>query len=243
MLIDQRQDADGAGIGGITVEKAWSDPQWEAIRTLVDEVYVREKSWMVSPRLEEFSDGSPGSVFLLKNRGATAGLFRMRCSPGRCPDPGHEADFRAWRDRKQAGTVQVQVAEWGRLIMRKGVRPRPRHLMALSVAVLRECEALGCTHILADTIEDEPQPRRFLTRVLGFEPIGTRHSSEVSLSADLNLITVASDVEHVLMKARRVPWAGRHCAGRRAVRSHPHPPRRWVGQEREKAWDLGGFRA
>ncbi len=203
MLINHRQGT------GITVEKVVERSQWEAARTLFDEVYGLEKTWAVpaapaSPGA--VFDDSPGSVLILKSGDEPVGLLHvLRGSGPLCPTPGHEADFRAWLSRKQTVTTQVRVAQWKRLLTRDRVRSSPRHLTALLLAALQECVATGCTHILADTFEEEPQPRRFLTDAVGFEAIGTRRCGE-PFRADLNFITVVAHIEQVLAKVRQAPW-------------------------------------
>ena len=205
MLVDAANEADGAYI---TIEKVVERAQWEAAGSLFDEVYGLEKSWAIPAAPGVVSDGSPGSMLLLKRGDEPAGLLHVLRGSGLCPTPAIEADFRAWLNRKHVVTAQVRVAQWKRLLTHKRVRSSPRHLMALLLAALRESVATGCTHILADTFEDQPQPRRFLTDVLGFESIGTRRCSE-PFRADLNFITVAADIEQVLVKARQVPRFGK----------------------------------
>ncbi len=166
----------------VSVERVRTDGERNAVIEVVRKVLVGEKHWVEAADGEVPEDVGQHDdpVWLMALAGSEpVGCVRIRYDlstfhPGTSalrPLPG--VDLTEVPD-------DARIAEVGRLLIVPAWRRRHTVVLALMGAVLHETLAAGCTHLVTDTIDDDPHnPFGFHTRRLGFMPIATHEGGEL----------------------------------------------------------------
>jgi len=171
---------------------------------VLHEVYAAEKGWL--DRVDGEIAGDPAaderhSWFLARQGGEPAGLLRVTYDPPLELPAEAEVELEPGVDLA-ALARRGRFVEIGRLTVRPKFRRRPAVVLALLSTAIAEIAVRGYTHLLTAVFEDDPHsPLGFLTRVLGFERIGSHRHGELRCASRRILLVL--ELERAVERVRR----------------------------------------
>lgn len=193
----------------VVTEKILTPEARRRAMPVIEEVYLREKSWIDDPAAE--IPPAPGAVadrswFLVSVDGEAAGVVRLLYDPSlEMPaELGLTLDREVDLDAFRRGSRVVEV---GRLMILPSFRRNVRVVLSLMKAAVREVVDRGYTHFITDVFEGDPHsPLKFHTRVLGFERIGTHRRGELRCERTriILILDIATAYERMKRKQNRL---------------------------------------
>jgi hypothetical protein len=188
--------------------KIVGEPSRNQALKVIEAVYLLEKKWIHLAEIEippDIGSLTNYSWFLTTVDGKPAGVIRITYDPSLEFPPELGVTLNEGVDLKQIAQT-CKIAEIGRFMILPEFRRNIRVVLSLMRVAAMEVIARKYTHFLADVFEnDQTSPLNFLTKMLGFEAIGSHLRGELNCTS--NRIILALDIHkgYRLLKDRKEP--------------------------------------
>jgi hypothetical protein len=175
---------------------------------IIETVYRLEKKWIDLAEVEippDIGNLTKYSWFLATVDGKPAGVIRINYDLSLEFPPEFGVTLNAGIDLKQIAQ-RYRIVELGRFMILPEFRSNIRVALRLIGAALIEIVARKYTHILADVFEDDQtSPLKFLTKILGFEVIGSHPKGELNCTSNRLILVFDIHKGYRQLKDRKNP--------------------------------------
>ncbi len=177
----------------IEVLKVRDDGTRSEVLDVMEEVYLREKSWVANPQTEieeDLADNDRVSWFLARYEDIPVGALRLFYDPPLEMPEEFEVTLNEDID-VEALAEEGRFVDIGRFMILPRYRSKLIVAIRLMKSAIREVVERDYTHFITDVFEDEPtSPLNFHRRVLGFEVIGKHMHGELNCKCTRIILTL-----------------------------------------------------